>query len=82
MRDEYDFSQGQRGAVIPSPGKTHITLFLDDDLIEAFRARAEAEGRGYQTLINETLRGAIHPENAPVTLESLRRVIREELHAA
>ena len=82
MRDEYDFSQGQRGAVIPSPGKTRITIFLDDDIIEAFRARAEAEGRGYQTLINETLRGAVHAENAPVTLEALRRIIREELRAA
>lgn len=80
MRDEYDFSQGKRGAVIPSPGKTRITIFLDDDVIEAFRARAEADGKGYQTLINEALRVAIHPESAPITLEALRQVIREELH--
>ena len=56
MRKEYDFSRGKRGAVIPSPGKTRITIMLDDDVIEAFRAKAEATGRGYQTLINEALR--------------------------
>jgi hypothetical protein len=43
MRDEYDFSKGRRGPVIPSPGKTRITIFLDDDIIEAFRTKAEAE---------------------------------------
>jgi len=29
MRKEYDFSQAKRGAVIPSPGKTRITIMLD-----------------------------------------------------
>ena len=46
MRDEYDFSKAKRGAVIQSPGKTRITLMLDDDVIEHFRAQAEAEGVG------------------------------------
>ena len=46
MRKEYDFSQGKRGAVLPSGGKTRVTIMLDDDVIEAFRARAEASGRG------------------------------------
>ena len=56
MRDEYDFSKAKRGAVIPSPGKTRITTMLDDDVIENFRAQAEAEGVGYQTLVNAFLR--------------------------
>ena len=58
MRKEYDFSKGKRGAVIASPGKTRITIMLDDDLIEHFRALAEAQGAGYQTLINAALREA------------------------
>jgi uncharacterized protein (DUF4415 family) len=58
MRKEYDFSKGKRGAVIASPGKTRITIMLDDDLIEHFRALAEARGTGYQTLINAALREA------------------------
>ena len=54
-------------------GKTRLTMYLDVTVVEYFRTRAG--GRGYQTLINETLRRAIEQEN----LENvLRRVIREE----
>ena len=59
MRREYDFSNAKRGAVIPSKGKTRITIMLDDDVIEYFRAKAEAEGTGYQTMINTALRAAL-----------------------
>ncbi|MDD5328716.1 MAG: BrnA antitoxin family protein [Sulfuricella sp.] len=82
MKTEYDFSEAKRGAVIEPAAKTRITIFLDDDVLAAFRVRAEASGKGYQTLINEALRSAVMPENAPVTVEALRRVLREELHAA
>ena len=73
MRDEYDFSKGKRGAVIPSPGKTLITVMLDDEVIEAFRVRAESAGTGYQTLINSILResvlGATHPADSIARFE-------------
>ena len=88
MRDEYDFSKGKRGAVIPSSGKTRITILLDDDVIEHFRAQAEAEGVGYQTLINALLRKAsvdtskAKPAAKPLTVAMLRRVLREELHTS
>ena len=85
MRDEYDFSKGKRGAVIASPGKTRITIMLDDDIIEAFRTKAENAGSGYQTLINAALRDALATGNdkeKPLTVAALRRVLREELHAA
>ena len=88
MRDEYDFSKAKRGAIIPSPGKTRITIMLDDDVIEYFRAQAEAEGIGYQTLINALLRkaavgaGKAKPGAKPLTVATLRRVLREELHAS
>ena len=86
MRKEYDFSQAKRGAVIPSPGKTRITIMLDDDLIEFFRAKAEAQGTGYQTMINATLRETVteeqgkSAEDKPITVAVLRKVLREELH--
>ncbi len=86
MRKEYDFSKGKRGAVIASPGKTRITIMLDDDVIEFFRAKAEAQGTGYQTMINAALRAALNPkqgkaaEDRPVTVAMLRKVLREELH--
>ncbi|HEV2270194.1 MAG TPA: BrnA antitoxin family protein [Steroidobacteraceae bacterium] len=79
MRKEYDFSRGKRGAVIPSPGKTRITIMLDDDVIQAFRAKAEAAGRGYQTLINEALRASLGEENRPLTAKVMREIVREEL---
>ena len=87
MRDEYDFSKARRGTVIPSPGKTRITIMLDDDIIEHFRSRADAEGVGYQTLINGLLRNALAPtkkpkqDDKPITVATLRRILREELHS-
>lgn len=79
MRSEYDFSNAKRGAVIASTGKTRITIMLDNDVIEAFRQRAEAEGRGYQTAINDALRVALHADQAPVTVATLRRELRKAL---
>lgn len=82
MKDEYDFSDGKRGAVVDSTGKTRITIFLDDDILATFRERAAQTGKGYQTLINEALRTGLSPESAPLTVEMLRKVLQEELHAA
>ena len=61
---------------------------LDDDVIEHFRAQAEAEGIGYQTLINALLRRAVtsskklKSDEKPLTVATLRRVLREELHTS
>jgi uncharacterized protein (DUF4415 family) len=88
MRKEYDFSKGKRGAVVPSPGKTRITIMLDDDLIAHFREVAEAEGTGYQTLINATLCASVAAakdrgsDDRPLTVATLREVLREELRVA
>jgi len=87
MRKQYDFSKAKRAKSVPhlarlqaeAKGKTRITIMLDNDLLMPFRARAETEGTGYQTLINQTLRQAVG--SAPVDEETLRRVIREELKA-
>jgi uncharacterized protein (DUF4415 family) len=81
MRKTYDFSRGKRGAVIKSPGKTRITIMIDNDVIEGYRAKAEAAGRGYQTLMNEILRAALAEDDRPVTATVLRKILREELHA-
>lgn len=82
MRSEYDFSKGKRGAVIASPGKTRITIMLDNDIIEHFRALAEAAGTGYQTEINRVLRQYAAANGQPLTIEAVRQVIREELRAS
>lgn len=82
MRKEYDFSTGKRGPVIASAGKTRITIMLDNDVIAAFRSQAEAQGSGYQTAINEALRAAIYKGEAPLTEQTLRQILRQELRAA
>jgi uncharacterized protein (DUF4415 family) len=81
MKDEYDFSQGTRGAIDPLPaGKTRITIRLDDDIIDWFRQTAEQGGGGnYQTMINQALREYIERQSLE---DLLRRVVREELRNA
>jgi hypothetical protein len=79
MRPEYDFSKGRRGAVIPQRGKTRITIFIDNAVLDAFRVRAEKAGTGYQTLINEALRTHLAESDRPLTEEGLREVLRQEL---
>ena len=61
----------------PAPRKQRVTILLDTGLIEYFKAKAGE--RGYQTLINDTLR---HAQERETLEETLRRVIREELHHA
>ncbi len=80
MKREYDFSKGKRGAVVPvPPGKTRITIRIDDDLLDWFRAQVHAAGGGnYQTLINRALRRYMEHEQESLE-ETLRRVLREEL---
>ena len=81
MKAEYDFSGARRGPVISQTGKSRITIYLDDSVIEAFRRRADEAGRGYQTMINEALQQYLAEE--PDRLEAtLRRVIREEINKA
>jgi hypothetical protein len=79
MKTEYGFSKGKRGPVIPTPpGKTRITIRIDDDVLEWFRAQVHAAGGGnYQTLINSALRAHIEAQTESLE-ETLRRVIREE----
>jgi uncharacterized protein (DUF4415 family) len=79
MKKEYDFSKGKRGAILPSPGKTRITIRIDDDILEWFRVQVHKAGGGsYQTLMNAALRTFIDSEDGGME-ELLRRVMREEL---
>ncbi len=83
MRKEYDFNKGQRGPVVKTtPGKTRITIRLDDEVIEWFKVQVEKAGGGnYQTLINQALREHMMDAREPLE-QTLRRVVREELRHA
>jgi len=82
MEKEYDFSKGKRGPIISNKGKTRITIYLDDEIINAYRRKADEIGRGYQTMINEALRQSINKRSAAVDAKTLRRILREELRKA
>ena len=79
MKDEYDFSKGERGAVFPTKGKTRITIYIDNSTLEAFRLLAEEAGTGYQTMINDALKAYLgKTAEPPVTESALRRILKEE----
>jgi uncharacterized protein (DUF4415 family) len=80
MKAEYDFSKGERKALLSSKGKTRITIYIDDAILAEFRARAEKSGTGYQTMINEALKEYLNEKiEKPITESVLRRVLQEEM---
>jgi uncharacterized protein (DUF4415 family) len=79
MKKEYNFSKGKRGVVIPQVGKTRITIYLDDGILERFKAQSQKTGKGYQTLINDALNSYLGLTAKPLTEELVRKIVREEL---
>ena len=66
--------RGVNGAVLPA--KQRINIYIDSAVVEHFKAKAGA--RGYQTLINESLKEAMRGSRIE---ETLRKVVRSELAA-
>lgn len=87
MRKEYDFSRAKHVAAVPhlarlqseAAGKTRITMRVDNAVLAAFKARAEATGGSYQTMMNEALRQYALGLSL---VDVVRETIREEMHAA
>jgi len=79
MKKEYEFSKGKRGAVVSLKGKTRITIYLDDEVLDRFRLTAERSGKGYQTLINDALRSHQGVAEKSLTAKQVREIVREEL---
>jgi uncharacterized protein (DUF4415 family) len=75
---DIDFTNAKRGPVVPSePGKTKISIRLDNRILEYFRSIVEQAGGGnYQTLINDALIEHIQQQSM---LEVVRQAVREEL---
>ena len=72
MRDEYDFSKGERGALISTENKTPLHIYIDNDVMEALRQQAEKLGTGYQTLVSAILKKHLEDDDniSDLTLES------------
>jgi len=61
------------------PGKTRITIRIDNETLKWFKAQVHAAGGGnYQTLMNQALREWVEHRREPLE-EVFRRVLREEL---
>ena len=75
-----DFSKAKRGPVVkPEPGKTKISIRLDNVVLDYFRDLVDRAGDGnYQTVINDVLLEHMHQQS---TLDAVRQVVREELAA-
>jgi uncharacterized protein (DUF4415 family) len=75
---DIDFSRAKRGAVVkPEPGKTKISIRLDNKILDYFRNLVDLAGGGnYQTLINDALLEHVHRRS---TLDIVRQTIQEEL---
>ncbi len=75
---DIDFSTGTRGPVIAlDPGKTKISIRLDNRVLEHFRGLVEQAGGGnYQTLINDALVDYLRQSSM---LDAVRQVFREEI---
>ena len=80
MKRQYDFSKARRGPVVPpTPGKTRITIRLDNDVIEHFQATVDRAGGGnYQTMINDALREYMRGTRLETVV---RQAVRDEVKA-
>ena len=70
MRNEYDFSKGQRGRYIgrikpgdtnPRSCKVSVTIELDADLVQYFKQRSTESMTLFDNQINDFLRDHIEP---------------------
>lgn len=74
MQENYDFSQGKRGAVIPSlSSQIKVSLTLDKDIIDWFQTKVNESGGGdYHQLINNALQEYIKKEEKAIKQRAYR----------
>ena len=58
--------------------KNRITIYLDADIVEYFKAQAENSRTGYQTLINQALREKIENSQTAKTDEVIERLLQDK----
>lgn len=52
--------------------KNRVTIYLDADIVFKFKETAEKENIGYQTLINEALRGLVESDRKETDKQTLK----------
>ena len=61
----------------PKNVKERITIFIDQDVLDLFRIKAEKTGLKYQTLINQALREATQKPSIEDRVEALENKIKK-----
>jgi len=56
MKNEYDFSNAERGKFFNPSASMHLPIYLEPDIDNFFRSIAEKKNTDAVTLINELLR--------------------------
>lgn len=56
MKEEYDFSNAERGKFYRPDTQLNIPVYLDQDVESWFAEKAKAKGVNLQSLVNELLR--------------------------
>jgi len=56
MRDEYDFSKGERGKFFKPDATLKLPVYLDDDVRNYLQRQAAAKGKELGEIVNEMLK--------------------------
>jgi hypothetical protein len=56
MKPEYDFSQGQRGRFYRPDAQLNLPVYLEADVLDYLRERAQSKGVDLNDLINDILK--------------------------
>jgi len=56
MREEYDFSKGERGKFHNPDAKKNLPFYLDAEVMDYFSAKAKAKGVELNTMVNDVLK--------------------------
>jgi hypothetical protein len=56
MREEYDFSKGERGKFYNPNAAMNLPVYLDADVLDYFTAKAKTKGVGLNQMVNDLLK--------------------------
>ena len=57
MRDEYDFSKGERGKFYRPDAKLNLPVYLEDEVMAFVERIAQKKGTDMSSVVNQLLRG-------------------------
>ena len=59
MKEQYDFSKGQRGKFYRKNAKLNLPIYLDDDVLQFVEGVAKKKKMEIQTVVNRLLKNDI-----------------------